>query len=137
MGRESEDFEPYLNPTPIIDSDHEIIQDFARSKVGESLDPIDQAVKLFLAVRDGIRYDPYSPFIFPSITGQPGTQKGPGLLCSQGLAPLCLGRACRIPSRLGFATVRNHLATRQLIEFIGSNLLSITDSLNSISKDDG
>jgi hypothetical protein len=27
-----------------------------------------------------------------------------------------------IPSRLGFANVRNHLATRQLLEFLGVNL---------------
>ena len=36
---------------------------------------------------------------------------------------LCaLGRACGIPSRIGFATVRNHLATRQLIEHLGTDL---------------
>jgi transglutaminase-like putative cysteine protease len=36
---------------------------------------------------------------------------------------LCaLGRACGIPARLGFATVKNHLATRQLIEYLGSDL---------------
>jgi hypothetical protein len=27
-----------------------------------------------------------------------------------------------IPTRIGFATVRNHLATRQLIEYIGSDI---------------
>jgi transglutaminase-like putative cysteine protease len=36
---------------------------------------------------------------------------------------LCaLGRACGIPSRVGFADVRNHLATKQLIKYLGSNL---------------
>ncbi len=39
----------------------------------------------------------------------------PHLLCA-------LGRAVGIPSRVGFATVRNHLATRQLLEFLGSDL---------------
>jgi transglutaminase-like putative cysteine protease len=33
-----------------------------------------------------------------------------------------MGRACGIPSRLGFADVRNHLATKQLVEFLGSDL---------------
>jgi transglutaminase-like putative cysteine protease len=38
---------------------------------------------------------------------------------------LCaLGRACGIPSRLGFADVHNHLATRQLIDYLGSNIFS-------------
>jgi transglutaminase-like putative cysteine protease len=36
---------------------------------------------------------------------------------------LCaLGRSLGIPSRLGFADVRNHLATKQLLEFLGSDL---------------
>ena len=36
---------------------------------------------------------------------------------------LCaVGRACNIPSRIGFADVKNHLATRQLIDFLGSDL---------------
>jgi transglutaminase-like putative cysteine protease len=35
-----------------------------------------------------------------------------------------LGRACGIPSRVGFATVRNHLATKQLIDFLGSDLFA-------------
>jgi hypothetical protein len=50
----------YLQPTSIIDSDHPRIQEFARQTVGESSEPVDRAVKLYLAVRDGIRYDPYS-----------------------------------------------------------------------------
>ena len=38
-------------------------------------------------------------------------------------ALLCaLGRACGIASRIGFATVSNHLASRKLIEFLGTNL---------------
>jgi transglutaminase-like putative cysteine protease len=36
---------------------------------------------------------------------------------------LCaLGRTLGIPSRLGFADVRNHLATRQLLDFLGTDL---------------
>jgi transglutaminase-like putative cysteine protease len=36
---------------------------------------------------------------------------------------LCaLGRACGIPSRIGFADVRNHLTAKQLLDFIGNNL---------------
>ena len=36
---------------------------------------------------------------------------------------LCaLARAAGIPARIGFATVKNHLATRQLIEYLGSDL---------------
>ena len=37
--------------------------------------------------------------------------------------PACRnGRAAGIPARIGFADVRNHLATRQLLDYLGSNL---------------
>jgi transglutaminase-like putative cysteine protease len=35
-----------------------------------------------------------------------------------------LGRACGIPSRVGFADVHNHLATKQLIEYLGSDIFT-------------
>ncbi len=54
----------YLTATPIIDSDHPSILAHAR-EAAESVDPIDRAVRFFLAVRDRIRYDPYTPFYLP------------------------------------------------------------------------
>ena len=55
----------YLEPTEIIDSTHPKIRDYAREVIGASGDPVERAVKLYLAVRDGIRYDPYTPFHLP------------------------------------------------------------------------
>ena len=52
----------YLRPTKIIDSDHPRVVEHAMDTVGTSTDPVERAVKLYLAVRDGIRYDSYSPF---------------------------------------------------------------------------
>ncbi len=60
----------YLNPTPIIDSDHPSIQQYAREIRGGSREPVDIAVKLYNAARDGILYDPYSPFISRNIIVQ-------------------------------------------------------------------
>jgi hypothetical protein len=38
---------------------------------------------------------------------------------------LCaVGRACGIPARVGFADVHNHLATQQLIDYLGSDIFS-------------
>ena len=87
--------------------------------------PISKAVKLYYAVRDGIWYDPYLPFYRPEhYRASHVLQKGrsfcigkAGLLCA-------LGRACKIPTRLGFADVHNHLATQQLIDYLGSNIFS-------------
>ncbi len=53
-----EPFKSCLMPTPIIDSEHRSIRDFASEVMGQTRNPTEVAVKLFLAVRDGIRYDP-------------------------------------------------------------------------------
>ena len=114
---------PYLTPTAIIDSDHPSIRDYARVVVRESTEPIEMAVKLYLAVRDGILYDPYSPFYLPEHYRASYVLKRGRSFCIPKASLLCaLGRACGIPSRVGFADVRNHLATKQLIEFLGSDL---------------
>jgi len=113
----------YLTPTQMIDSDHPTIQEYAMRTVGSSLDPIDRAIKLFRAVRDDIRYDPYSPFYLPEHYRASWVFQRGRSFCVPKASLLCaLGRVCGIPSRIGFATVRNHLATRQLLDFMGSDL---------------
>jgi len=120
-----EDFLPYLTPTEIIDSDHRSIQDHATAVVKGSKEPIEVAVRLYLAVRDGIRYDPYSPFYLPEHYRASSVLKRGRSFCIPKASLLCaLGRASGIPSRVGFATVRNHLATKQLIDFLGNNLFA-------------
>jgi transglutaminase-like putative cysteine protease len=112
-----------LMPTPIIDSDHKSVQDFASEVIGQTREPIEVAAKLFLAVRDGIRYDPYSPFYLPDHYRASYVLKRGRSFCIPKASLLCaLGRACAIPSRVGFSAVRNHLSTRQMIDFFGSDL---------------
>lgn len=118
-----EEFLPYLAPTAIIDSDHKSIRDYAIESIEGSTEPVDIAVKLYLAVRDGILYDPYAPFYLPEHYRASHVLKRGRSFCVPKASLLCaLGRACGIPSRVGFADVRNHLATKQLIEFLGSDL---------------
>jgi len=115
----------YLIPTAIIDSDHKSIRDYAAVTAGRSTDPTDVAVKLYLAVRDNIRYDPYAPFYLSEHYRASYVLKRGRSFCVPKASLLCaLGRACGIPSRVGFATVRNHLATKQLIAFLGSDLFT-------------
>jgi transglutaminase-like putative cysteine protease len=109
--------EIYLTPTPIIDSDHESIIDFA-GEITEGIDdPLQKAVKLYYAVRDGIWYDPYLPFFLPEHYRASNTLKNKRGFCIPKAVLLCaVARVCGIPARLGFATVRNHLITREFIE---------------------
>jgi transglutaminase-like putative cysteine protease len=99
----------YLAPTPIIDADSKIIIDYA----------------MYYAVRDGIWYDPYIPFYRPEHYRASNVLKRGRAFCIGKASFLCaLGRACGIPSRVGFADVHNHLATKQLLDYLGSNIFS-------------
>lgn len=118
-----ENFREYLEPTSIIDNDDPLVKDMAAGIAGGEKDPVSKAVELYLAVRDGIRYDPYSPFYLPEHYRASYVINRGRSFCIPKASLLCaLGRACAIPSRVGFATVKNHLATRQLLEFLGSDL---------------
>ena len=113
----------YLRSTLVIDSDSRPIRSFAAEITASVVDPAEKAVHLYYAVRDGIRYDPYAPFYLPEHYRASRTLRSGKGFCIPKAALLCaLGRACGIESRLGFATVRNHLTTRRLSEFMGTDL---------------
>ena len=118
------DNKKYHLPTAIIDSDHAKIVEYANDTVSDvGKDPLDKAVKLYYAVRDDIWYDPYYPFYLPEHYQASNVLKSGLGFCISKASLLCaLGRACYIPSRVGFGTVRNHLATNKLLEYLGSDL---------------
>jgi transglutaminase-like putative cysteine protease len=116
----------YLTATPILDSDSKVIIDFAMSTVADTDDdPISKAIKLYYAVRDGIWYDPYIPFYRPEHYRASNVLKRGRAFCIGKASLLCaLGRAGGIPSRVSFADVHNHLATKQLIDYLGTDIFS-------------
>ena len=118
-----EELEVYLKPTSIIDSDNPLIVEYAQEVVKDAKDPIEISRRLFLAVRDGIKYDPYTPFFLPEHYRASLVLERKRGFCVPKASLLCaLSRASRVPARIGFAVVRNHLATPQLLEFLGSDL---------------
>jgi len=113
----NEDMLPYLACTPTIDCDHPTIVDYATGNAGDSPDPVDQAVRLYYAVRDDIRYDPYTLDL--SVEGLRAsttlrTRRGWCVAKAILLAACC--RVKGIPARLGYADVRNHLTTARMRE---------------------
>jgi transglutaminase-like putative cysteine protease len=117
------DFSKYLTPTAIIDSDNKTVREYAMDVVNSSDDPIERAMKLYLAVRDNILYDPYTPFYLPEhYRAGYVLEQGRGFCVPKASLLCALGRACSIASRVGFASVRNHLATKQLVDLMGSDI---------------
>lgn len=114
-----------LEPTPFLDCDHPDIVGFAERVVAEAgaTDDRAKAVALFLAVRDGIRYDPYSSTHDPDDYRASAVVHRPAAYCIP--KAVLLTAACRavgIPARLGFADVRNHLQSEKLRERMGTDL---------------
>jgi transglutaminase-like putative cysteine protease len=109
------DLEPFLTPSATIDSDHPAIQRFAAETAGQTAVPKETARQLYYAVRDGIRYDPYA--IDLSVEGLRASAtlaKGRGWCVPKAVLLAAACRALGIPSRLGFADVRNHLSTARM-----------------------
>jgi transglutaminase-like putative cysteine protease len=115
----------YLEATDIIDSDHSAIRAYVEDKLGGMWDPVEKAVRLYYAVRDDIWYDPYYPFYRAEHYRASNVLKARRGFCIPKVSLLCAAaRASGIPARAGFATVRNHLATRQLLEYMGSDIFT-------------
>lgn len=103
-----------LQATATLDSDHPSVQAFAHGHARGS-DDRQRAVALYLAVRDGFRYDPYRIDLTP--TGMRASQvveQGYGWCVTKATLLAAACRAVGIPARLGFADVRNHLSTERL-----------------------
>lgn len=107
-----------LRATPFIDSDHPAVRAFAAEQLrptGVPSDPTRQAVTLYLAVRDHLRYDPYQIDLSPAgMQASSALQAGRGWCVPKAVLLAALARASAIPARLGFADVRNHLSTERL-----------------------
>ncbi len=120
-----EELKPYLAPTEIIDSDHPAIVEFIQKTAGNEKDEIAVACKLFAAVRDEIAYNPRTHFYRKSHYQASNVIERKSGYCVSKACLLCaLGRASGIPSRLGLADIRNHGATREVVELMGTDIFT-------------
>jgi len=119
----SKDFQIYLEPTTFIDSNSPNIIEFARSAAGDAKTPIEKAVRIFYAVRDEIRYDPYHIDISrDKFKASVVLANKAGFCVEKALLLAAAARVVGIPSRLRFADVRNHLTTEQLKKLMETDL---------------
>jgi transglutaminase-like putative cysteine protease len=103
-----------IDATPLIDSDHPAVIDFAtRHAVGA--DDRERAVALYYAVRDGFRYDPYRVDLSPQgMKASSVLAAGYGWCVTKAALLAAAARAAGIPARVGYADVRNHLSTERM-----------------------
>jgi len=112
-----------LRATPFIDSDHPAVLAFARHTTAHCQTDTDRAVALYYAVRDDIHYDPHHIDINPDhIKASLTLQRGSGYCIEKALVLAAAARTVGIPAKLGFANVRNHLATDKFIAALRTNI---------------
>ena len=118
-------FSEFLVPTGFVDSDSSEVRAFvARSLEGaHDLSATEKAIRLFEAVRDRIRYNPFDigttedDYRASRIAGKPSNYCVPkAILLTAAL------RAVGIPAAVGFADVRNHLNSPKLADLMGTDL---------------
>lgn len=115
----------FLAPGAFVDSDHPRIIAFAERVCEGATSPGDRASRLFRAVREQVRYDPYT------MTFEPDAYRASNVLHQEraycipkAVLLAAVARAAGIPARLGFADVKNHLASPKLLATLGSDLFA-------------
>ncbi len=115
----------YLAPTECIESEHPDVVAFARRASAGADSDRERAVRLYYAVRDAIRYDPWAFSLEPEIFRASTTlASGSGFCIPKAILLAAAARALGIPSRLAFADVRNHLASDRLLAIMRTNLFA-------------
>lgn len=116
----------HLEATFFLDHDHASVRDFTQHVIAGASSPRERASLLFAAVRDQIWYDPYSVSEDPEhYRASHVLQAGRAYCVPKAVLLAAVLRAAGIPTRLGFADVRNHLQTDTLRAVMGGTDLFV------------
>ncbi len=111
----------YLTPTEFIEAEAPAIVELARRLSRPT--PQQTAVALFDWVRDNIEYDPLKVLDPRELYRASAVlERGSGFCIQKAVLLAALARAAGIPSRLGFADVRNHKLNERMRKLMGTNL---------------
>lgn len=113
----------YLTPTWFVDSEHTAIGDYAQRAIAGATDDRQRAIRLFYAVRDDIRYSAYGIRLDrDSFRASHTLEQGFGWCVTKSCLLAAAARSVGLPCRLGFADVRNHMATEKLRQWMTTDV---------------
>jgi len=113
----------HLAATSFIDLEHPVVRAFAQRAVGVAADSRERISRLFVAVRDQIRYDPYSASADPEdYVASNVIDRGSAYCIPKAVVLTAAARSLGIPARLGFSDVRNHLQSERLAALMGTDV---------------
>jgi transglutaminase-like putative cysteine protease len=112
-----------VKSTYFLDSDSEEVKKFISKLKLENLSQVEKAKKIYLAVRDEIKYDPYNIILTPEeVKASSVIKRGYGFCVEKALTLAACVRAAGIPAKIGFANVKNHLNSRRLQSLMQSDI---------------
>jgi len=118
-----DDLAQCLMPTACLDADHPTVRRMADTACRGADTPVERATRLYYAVRDGLRYDPYHiELTEEGLRASSVIARQQGFCVAKAGVLAALARSVGIPARLGFADVRNHLATERLRRTMGTDI---------------
>ena len=126
-------FTPYGDPelsehnlvaTEFFDFDHPAVASFVERTIGSENDPVAQAVRLFYAVRDEIRYDMYGVTVDPARFRASDVLSRTRAFCIPKASLLVASlRAVGIPAVIGTSDVVNHFSTPKMERAMGGKTI--------------
>lgn len=132
----SEPTRTFLEATEYLDIEHEAVREFTANSIVGALTDRERAMRLFVAVRDQIWYDPYQVSDDPShYRASHVLEAGRAYCVPKAVLLTAACRAAGIPARLGFADVRNHLQTDSLRELMSGSDLFVFHGYSSLYID--
>lgn len=109
-------------PSRFIDSEAPFIRAYAEERGGTGSDR-DRAVRLYHAVRDGVRYDMSTFGLDPNQFVASNCLQAPAAFCvPKAIGLAAVARAAGIPARVGFANVRNHLVSPRFAKLLDDDI---------------
>lgn len=117
------DLNRLTEPGEYLDSGHPSVIAFAREHGGGRGGAMETARALYKAVRDRIRYNPYQDFSDPGVYRASSViERAEGYCVGKAAVLAAAARSLGIPARIGFADVRNHLATEKLLALLKTDV---------------
>lgn len=114
----------YLRETYFLDFTNEAVRAFAEANSSENLSPKQNAVRLYYAVRDGFKYNPYVLDLRKEgLKASSLLKKNNGYCIEKALLLAAAARSIEIPSRLSFYIVSNHIATGRIEKILKTKKL--------------
>ena len=114
----------YLEPTEFLDFDNADVSEFAKQNSDANKSAMENAVRLYYAVRDGYIYNPYTLDLRrDGLKASNLVNRKSGYCIEKAILLAASARYVGVPSRLSFYNVKNHIATERIEKILGTNVL--------------